>query len=84
MKKFFTYDPTGDGLELHDSPEGAESHCQKLLDRILSDYDEDDITFLCWGEIRGQVVMKNKREPTEEERTAFGWDYVADVVLEDV
>lgn len=84
-KKFFTYDPTGDGFSEHSSAEEARASCQSILYEVLSDhYDEDDVAFICWGEIKGRVVLKDKREPTEEEKVAFGWDFVADVVLEDV
>lgn len=85
MKRFFTYDPTGEGFECHETADEARDHCQSIVDSVISDdYDEDDVAFICWGEIRGQVVLRDKREATEEEKTAFGWSFVADVVLEDV
>lgn len=84
-KKFFTYDPTGEGFEEHSSEDEARASCQSILDEVLSDdYSEDDVAFICWGEIKGHVMLKNKREPTEEERKVYGWDFVADVALEDV
>lgn len=85
MSKYFSYDPTGDGFNIFTTAEEAKASIQEALNLILSDdYEEDEIEFMCWGEIKGKVVMKNKREPTEEEKTAFRWDFVADVVLEDI
>lgn len=85
MSRFFSYDVEGDGFSEHNTEEEARAAAQAALDYATDDgdgWDEDALTGICWGEIRERVVIKNRRELTDEEKDEHpSWDFYAEAEL---
>lgn len=68
--RFFSYDPEGDGFELHETLDEAVEGAEYSLNcSVDSDgFEEDVITGICCGEIKASVVIENRRELTAQEK----------------
>lgn len=56
MKRFFSFDPNGDGFVTHETAEEAEKAAKESLDseraEASSDGWSDEASRICWGELR--------------------------------
>jgi hypothetical protein len=58
--RFFTYCPDC-GFDTHETQEAAEKAADRCLDHFRDDAADgwsEDVTQICWGEIKGEVVQQ--------------------------
>lgn len=83
--RFFSNDQEGDGFREHETAEEAQAAAQSALEWATDDsdgWDEDVVLGICWGEIKERVVIKNRRELTEEEKEEHPeWVFYAEAEL---
>ena len=68
---FFSYDHE-DGIEFHETAEEAKARAEKALDMdrdVAEDGWDDNVTDICWGEVKGRVVETMRRPTTPEDNT---------------
>lgn len=74
MKRFFSYDPQGNGIQFHDTAEEAEKAAEDALDVYREDASDngwdENAGDICWGEVR-QVAVPSQI-PAEEGATFDG------------
>jgi hypothetical protein len=66
---FFSYDHEG-GFKFHETPAGAKARAEKALDMDRDDAEDgwdDNVTDICWGEVKGRVVETMCRPTTPED-----------------
>jgi hypothetical protein len=66
--RFFSYDPDN-GFETHQTLEQAKSAAGKCLGSYRDDAHEgwaDEVTGICWGEIK-QIIAETERRPRTDE-----------------
>ena len=82
--QFFSYDHE-DGIEFHKTAEEAKLRAMKSLD-LDRDYSDEgwseEVTQICWGEVKGSVVETMRRPVNEEDNLDCG--EVADYELRDL
>ena len=74
---FFFYDPQL-GFEVHDTLEEAASAAQEAIDYHRDNAGDgwsEDVTQVCYGEVRGHTVMCDKRPATEGSALDYICDY---------
>jgi hypothetical protein len=69
--KYFSYDPTGYGFELHETREEAKKAANDALDyekreAVFGGWD-DNVTKICWGELKQWVVITARRPRIDED-----------------
>jgi len=74
---WFSYDPNGDGVKFHVTPEAAQKAASKAFDAEL-DYARDNgwadnVTQICWGVVKGRV-SETVRKSKPEQLDAYGYD----------
>jgi hypothetical protein len=66
---WFSYDPNGDGFDLHDSEDAARKSAEAALEaereNARDGWDEDAVLQICWGLIIGRVEEVERR-PVED------------------
>jgi hypothetical protein len=66
MKRFFAYDPNGGGIEFFDTAKEAKEYAHNAFDEEQSVGADsgwnEDVTRLCWGEIKEVVVEVGRRK----------------------
>jgi hypothetical protein len=70
-RMFFSYDHE-DGIEFHETAEEAKARAEKALDMdrdFAEDGWDDNVTDICWGEVKGRVVETMRRPTTPEDNT---------------
>lgn len=85
-KQFFSYDPSGFGIQFHDNEEDAKSACEKAFDEERDNSPEgwgDDVTDICWGVVHEKVNETTRRELGKDEAKSKGYDIEVDYKLED-
>ena len=68
---FFSYDHE-DGIEFHETAEEAKARAEKALDMdrdVAEDGWDDNVTDICWGEVKGRVVETMRHPTTPEDNT---------------
>lgn len=74
MKRFFSYDPNGDGFTTHDTAEEAEKAAKEGLDAEREEAREDgwsdEASRICWGELR-QFAKKTLVPPSPTSFEAY-------------
>ena len=96
-KRFFYYDPDGNGFTLCDTLEEAKSAVVKILDSCRADAPDgwaDDMENICYGEIKGGIVetlrvtKEDYNEAGGEETMGYffpeGFDELIDYSVEDI
>lgn len=72
MKKYFSNDPCGAGLEFHETAEAARAAAQEALDGERDHADEgwsEEVNDICWGEIV-QCAVETSRRPFDPDKDA--------------
>lgn len=80
---FFSYDHE-DGIEFHETAEEAKARAEKALDMDRDEAAEgwsEEVTQICWGEVRGRVVETERRPVTPEDN--LDCDEVVDYAMQD-
>lgn len=86
MKKYFSYNPNGSGFCFHDTAGDARTEAEKALDAEAEEAAEgwsEEVTDICWGEVRQGVVEKNRRKATEEDCCYPDCDEFVEYAIED-
>jgi hypothetical protein len=82
IPRFFSYDPNGSGLTVHETAEAAKQEATEAFDGERDqaiDGWSDEVTQICWGELRGAV-----EETSREETPGGDFDYRVEYALVDV
>ena len=68
MKKWFTYDPEGDGYQEHPTEEAAISSAEKSIREYLDDGWAEDVEFVTVGKVTHRATQCDytKRPPDSE------------------
>ena len=81
-KRWFCNDPLGDGFSLFDTAEEAKDQAEKAFeecqDAASSDGWFEETDGICWGEVRGQVVLTSSRPDPDG-----NWDAIEEYELVD-
>lgn len=91
MSKFFAYDPD-DGFQIFDNQEEAIAYCNKAIDGYRaeaggSDGWYDEVEEICWGKIKQQAIMCDKKPWPVDDDDPDGdppFDYTCDYCLSDI
>ena len=74
MKRFFSHDPQGHGIQFHDTAEEAKKEAEAALEAYREDASDngwdESAAEVCWGEVR-QVAVASQ-VPAEEGATFEG------------
>jgi hypothetical protein len=66
VNRFFAYDPNGGGIDFFKTAKEAKDHASKAFDEeqniAADDGWQEEVTSLCWGEIKEGVVEVSRRE----------------------
>jgi hypothetical protein len=65
---FFSYDPN-DGFDTHETADQAMAAAEKALDRYRNEAPDgwdEDVTGVCWGEIK-QITVETERRPRTDD-----------------
>jgi hypothetical protein len=87
--KYFSYDPLGNGLELHATEEEAKKSAQDAIDDCLDGGEwYEEVEQICWGDIRQhstQCDVKKREDCDDDELSIFpeSCDYMCNYRLED-
>lgn len=70
IMRYFSYDPNGNGFELHKTGEEAKKVADDALGYERGEASEgwdDNVDQICWGELKQRVVMTESRPRTDED-----------------
>jgi len=93
MKRYFSFDPEQGIMEFHDTQEEAEAAAKKDLQWATDGDIGENVSGICWGEIKGSAV-ETSHQTVEELETSDplmadhcrknGWDFLSTYEIEDV
>jgi hypothetical protein len=76
--EYFSYDPNGDGFSLHKTAEDAKKAAETALnEEAINAGDDgwsDEVTQICWGEIK-EVAVESNRRPSDNKHFSEYVDY---------
>ena len=89
--KYFSYDPEGDGFELHNTAEEARRAANVGIDCAREwscEGWDDSVEHICWGEVKERSTKVNEMTKEEAEHAGIyvtnDFDFICDYQLKEI